>query len=156
MKKMIVLACIMALGLMLMGCGVKQNELDKGHELVNKGDCTGATPYLEDTIAMPDDILDLGYAYFLMGRCAEKAGDKAAAYENYYAAKIVACYAVAHDTHASLNSYGRSEFCQVKIPAILEKLAPELGAAEVDRITKKVDGVLHARYLERFYKNKSH
>ena len=151
MKKLVVLAGILTMGLMLAGCGTHMNELDKGHTLVKDGDCAGAASYLEDTIAQPDDIADLAYAYFLKGKCAEKAGNAASAYENYYAAKIVACYAVAHDTHVNLNTYGRSEFCQKIIPEMLDKLAPAVGGpAKVEAITDKVDAVLNARYMERF------
>lgn len=153
MKKLLVLTTIIAMGLLLAGCGAGQkNELDVGHELVKKGDCAGASPYLEDTIAQPDDILDLAYAYFLKGKCAEKTGDAAAAYENYYAAKIVACYAVSHDLHANLNTYGRSEFCERIIPDMLIKLEPDVGAEKVKAIRSKVDAILNARYMERFYK----
>ena len=151
MKKLVVLIAILTMGLRLAGCGTHMNELDTGHALVKDGDCAGAAPYLEDTIAQPDDILDLGYAYFLKGKCAEKAGNAALAYENYYAAKIVACYAVAHDTHANLNTYGRSEFCEKIIPEMLEKLAPKVGeASKVEAIVDKVDATLNARYMERF------
>ena len=151
MKKLVVLAGVLTMGLMLAGCGTHMNELDKGYTLVKDGDCAGAAPYLEDTIAQPDDIADLAYAYFLKGKCAEKTGNAASAYENYYAAKIVACYAVAHDTHVNLNTYGRSEFCQKIIPEMLAKLAPAVGGpAKVEAITDKVDAVLNARYMERF------
>jgi len=151
MKKMIVLVAIIAMGLMLAGCGTHMNELDKGHALVKEGNCAEAAPYLEDTIAQPEDILDLAYAYFLKGKCAEKAGDAALAYENYYAAKIVSCYAVAHDTHVNLNTYGRSEFCQKIIPEMLAKIAPDVGeVSKVEAIVDKVDATLNARYMERF------
>ena len=127
------------------------NELDKGYALFKQGDCAGAAPYLEDTIAQPDDIMDLAYAYFLKGRCAEKTGDAALAYESYYASKIVGCYAVAHDTHVNLNTYARSEFCDRKIPEILERVEPDVGgAAKVKAITNKVDSELNARYMEQF------
>jgi len=151
MKKLIVLVAVVAMGLMLVGCGAQKNELDKGHALVKAGDCVGADPYLEDTIANPDDIMDLAYAYFLKGKCAEKAGNAAMAYENYYAAKVVTCYAVANETHVNLNTYGRSEFCEKIIPNMLERIAPDVGgAAKVEAIIDKVDGILTARYMERF------
>ncbi len=150
MKKLTMLVVLLAMSLMLAACGSHKNELDIGHGLIQKGDCVGADSYLTDTIANPDDIMDLAYAYFLKGKCAEKAGDAAMAYENYYAAKIVSCYAVANDTHVNMNTYGRSEYCQKIIPEMLEKLAPDAG--DVKAITAKVDGVLHARYLERFAK----
>ncbi|MBI9079000.1 MAG: hypothetical protein JEY79_04575 [Pseudodesulfovibrio sp.] len=154
MKKLIVLVAVVALGLMLGGCGAQKNELDKGYTLVQAGDCAGAGPYLEDTIANPDGIMDLAYAYFLKGKCAEKAGDAAMAYENYYASKIVACYAVSNDIHVNLNTYGRSEFCERIIPQMLKKIAPDVGeASKVEAITDKVDGILTARYMERFKSN---
>ena len=151
MKKLVVLAATLAIGLMLAGCGTHMNELDKGHALVKEGDCAGAAPFLEDTIAQPENLADFAYAYFLKGKCAEKAGDAASAYENYYAAKIVACYAVAHDTHVNLNTYGRSEFCEKIIPEMLEKLAPDVGdGAKINAIKDKVDADLNARCMERF------
>lgn len=155
MKRLTVMLCIIALGFVLAGCGAKKNELDKGHELVNKGDCTGAMPYLEDTIAMPDDTLDMAYAYFLIGKCAEKSGNLAVAYKNYYAAKVIACYVVKNETHSNLNTLGRSEYCQRIIPEMLEKIAPTIGANEVDRITKEVDGILHEKYLDQFHNQTS-
>ncbi|MGL1863855.1 MAG: hypothetical protein OCC46_15130 [Pseudodesulfovibrio sp.] len=150
MKKLTMLVVLLAMSLMLAACGSHKNELDIGYDLAKKGDCSGADPYLTDTIANPDDIMDLALAYFLKGKCAEKAGDAAMAYENYYAAKIVSCYAVANDTHVNMNTYGRSEYCQKIIPEMLEKLAPDAG--DVEAITNKVDQALHARYLERFAK----
>lgn len=150
MKKMMLLVTFLIMGLTLAACGAQKNELDIGHELAKKGDCVGATPYLEDTIAAPDNLMDLGYAYFIMGKCADKAGNAAMAYENLYAAKIVACYSVAHDTHINLNTYGRSEFCEKIIPEMLDRLAPDAG--DIEAIKDKVDKVLHARYLERFAK----
>lgn len=151
MKKCIGLLLCLALVFVLAGCGAQKNELDKGHELVKMGDCPGATPYLEDTIAMPENTLDLGYAYFLMGKCAEKNGNFAMAFENYYAAKVVSCYVVANDTHANLNTYARSEYCQRIIPEMLSKIEPKIGANEAERIKKKVDSILHAKNLEQFH-----
>lgn len=150
MKKLIVCVAIIAMTMLLAACGAHKNELDTGHALVKQGDCAGAAPYLEDTIAAPDDLMDMAYAYFLKGKCAENAGDAAMAYENYYAAKIVSCYAVANDTHVNLNTYARSEYCQKIIPEMLAKLAPDAG--NVEAIKDKVDKALHARYLERFAK----
>lgn len=152
MKKMILVVTILVMGLMLAACGAQKNELDTGYDLFKAGDCAGAAPYLDDTIAAPDDLLDLAYAYFIKGKCAEKSGDVAAAYENYYAAKIVACYSVAHDTHVNLNTYARSEYCQKILPEMLDKLAPSVGVDKVKDIRTKVDSTLHARYLERFAK----
>jgi hypothetical protein len=154
MKKIVVIVAILTMGLLLAACGTHQNELDKGDALIKAGDCAGANPFLEDTISHPDDINDLAYAYFLKGKCAEKTGNAASAYENYYAAKIVACYVVAHDTHVNLNTYGRSEFCQQIIPEMLKKIAPDVGdATKVKGIRDKMDGLLQARYLERFMNN---
>lgn len=147
MKKMTVMA-LLAMGLLLAACGAQKNDLDIGHDLVQEGNCAEAAQHLDATIVAPEDIVDLAYAYFLKGKCAEKGGDIPAAYENYYAAQVVACYAVAHDTHVNLNTYSRSEFCQKIIPEMLEKLAPEAG--DVQAIRDKVDAKLHDRYLERF------
>ena len=152
MKKLTLIIALVAMSFMLAACGAQKNELDKGHALFQAGDCAGAAPYLADTIAAPENIMDMGYAYFLKAKCAEKAGDAAAAYENYYAAKIVTCYAVATDTHVNLNTYARSEYCQKIIPEMLAKIAPDVGADKVKAIRAKVDSVLHAKYLERFAK----
>jgi len=150
MKKVTFLLAVFAMTMLLAACGAQKNELDLGHDLVKQGDCAGAAPYLDETIAMPDDLADMTYAYFLKGKCAEQAGDMASAYENYYAAKIVACYIVANDTHVNLNTYARSEYCQVILPKKLKELAP--GAGNIDAIEEKVDLKLHAKYLERFAK----
>lgn len=151
MKKLTLLVAVIAMGLLLTACGGSQKTpLDIGHELAKKGDCAGAAPYLDDTVAAPGDIMNLAYAYFLKGKCAEKGGDAAMAYENFYAAQVVSCYAVAHDTHANLNTYARSEYCQEIIPKMLQKLAPAAG--DVEAITAKVDKTLTARYMERFVK----
>ncbi len=152
MKKLSLFIAMVTMSLMLAACGAQKNELDTGHDLVKSGDCSAAAPYLDDTIASPDDIMDLGYAFFLKGRCAEKAGNAAAAYKNYYAAKIVACYAVANDTHVNLNTYARSEYCQKIIPEMLAKIAPDVGADMVKKLKAEVDAKLHAKYLERFAK----
>lgn len=96
--------------------------------------------------------MDLALAYFLKGKCAEKSGDAAGAYKNYYAAKLVACYSVAHDEHINLNTYGRSEYCQVIIPKMLKALEPKVGKDKVAAIRAEIDKKLEARYLERFYK----
>ncbi|WP_319472091.1 hypothetical protein [uncultured Pseudodesulfovibrio sp.] len=148
MKKSVLLVVVFSMALMLAACGAQKNELDVGHDLFMKGDCAGAAPYLDDTIAQPDSLMDLAYACFLKGRCAEKSGDITSAYEYFYASKVVAGYVVAHDTHVNLNTYGRSEFVQVKIPALLAKLEPDLGAEKVKAVTAKVDKALQSEYLK--------
>lgn len=150
MKRMLLLFAFLAMTLMLVGCGAQKNDLDIGHKLFEEGNCVEAQSYFDTTIAQPDDLMDMAYAYFLKGRCAEKGGDADGAYKNYYAAKLISCYAVAHETHVNLNTYGRSEFCQRIIPEMLEKLAPKVSNREA--ITQEVDGTLHAKYLERFVK----
>jgi hypothetical protein len=154
MKKTLVLTMVLALAPMLAGCGgAQKNSLDYGHALVKQGDCAAAAPYLEDTVAQPDSLMDLALGYFLKGVCAEKSGDNVLAYQNFYAAKIVACYSVAHDTHTNLNTYGRSEYCQERIPKKLEELASKINdAAKIESTTDKVDKLLTARYMERFNK----
>lgn len=148
MKKLSMLIGILVMGLMLAGCGAQKNDLDLGHDLAQNGDCAGAQPYLDSTIASPDDLMDMALAYYIKGECANKVGDAATAYENYYAAKVVVCYAIAHDTHINLNTYGRSEYCQRIIPQKLKELEPNAG--DVQAIRDKVDTALHERYLERF------
>ena len=148
MRKILLTAVIIAMGLLLAGCGAQKNELDLGNHLVQTGKCEEAQPHLDATISKPDTILDLAYAYFLKGQCAEKAGDFPMAYKNYYAAKIVACYAVERQTHVNLNTYGRSEFCQRKIPEKLVELAPKAG--DTQALQDQVDLILHERYLEGF------
>lgn len=148
MKKVVLLIVVLALGALLTACGPKKNDLDIGHALQKDGKCAEAIPYFDTIIAEPDTIMDLAYAYFLKGRCAEADGDFASAYENYYAAKIVSCYAVNNDVHVNLNTYGRSEFCQKIIPEMLTKLAPKAG--DTQALKDKVDLKLKERYLERF------
>ncbi|QGY41650.1 hypothetical protein GM415_16485 [Pseudodesulfovibrio cashew] len=148
MNRFTLMAAVLGMALLLAACGAQKNDLDIGQGFYKQGDCASALPYLDSTIASPDSLMDLGYAYFIKAKCAEKSGDIPDAYENYYAAKVVACYVVAHDTHVNLNTYGRSEFCERIIPAKLEELAPRAG--DVGAIKAKVDGKLHARYLERF------
>lgn len=151
MKKIAVFAALLMLVLSLAACGAQKNDLDIGDDLYKQGDCVGAAPHLDATIAKPDQIMDLALAYFLKGKCAEKSGDAAAAYENFYAAKRVACYSVAHDEHINLNTYGRSEYCQVILPRMLKGLEPQVGTDKVKAIRAKVDKTLEDRYLERFY-----
>ena len=134
-------------------CGAQKTQLAIGQELVREGDCAGAEEYLDVTIAQPQTALELGLAYFLKGKCAEKSGDYASAYENYYAAKLLACYVVSHDTKVNLNTYARSEYCERIIPEMLEKLAPKVGdAAAVERIEAKVNGIMTDMYMKRFEK----
>lgn len=150
MKRFSVVAVVLML-LAMAGCGQK-TTLDEARSMVRSGDCAGAADYLEQTIATPDDATELAHAYYLKGTCAERAGDKGLAFENYYAAKIVSCYVVAHETQASLNTYGQSEYCQRIIPEKLALLAKDIDAWRVEAITKKVDGALHDRYMEQFAK----
>ena len=153
MKKIAILALVMLAVVVLSGCGAQKNALDTGHEMVKAGDCAGAAPYLEATIIEPDSALDLAYAYFLKARCAEQAGDFPVAYENYYAAKVVACYVVSHEVHVNLNTYARSEYCQRIIPEKLAELAPKVGdKTAIEHIESKVNNVLNAKYLQRFEK----
>jgi len=153
MKKIMFALAMVTMTFMLAACGAQKNELDTGYALIKKGDCAGAEMYLDATIAEPEHIMDLAYAYFLKGQCAEKAGDAASAYENFYASKVVTCYAVGEETHVNLNTYGRSEFCERIIPQRLAKLKSEIGdSTKIEAIEDKVDGILTARYLERFQK----
>ncbi|EGB13236.1 hypothetical protein DND132_0018 [Pseudodesulfovibrio mercurii] len=153
MKRILLAAAMTAMISLLAACGAQKNDLDTGWAMVKQGDCAGAQPYLESTIAQPDSAMDLAYAYFLKARCAEDASDYAAAYENYYAAKVVACYVVSHDTHVNLNTYARSDYCQRIIPAKLEALSAKINdPAGVEHIEGKVNGILRADYLKRFDK----
>jgi hypothetical protein len=148
---MLLLAMVVVLGLTLAGCGGQKNELDTALALTKQGDCAGAAPYLDDTVAQPDGIWDLAYAFFLKGQCARKAGDAAGAYENFYAARVVTCYAVSVSTgHEDLNTYARSDYCERVIPEILSELAPDVGADRIKAIEAKVNSALDARYMERF------
>nr|WP_321256398.1 hypothetical protein [uncultured Pseudodesulfovibrio sp.] len=153
MKKIMCALMVVTMTFMLAACGAQKNDLDAGYALIKKGDCAGAEMYLDSTIAAPDHLMDLAYAYFLKGQCAEKVGDAATAYENFYASKVVTCYAVSEEIHVNLNTYGRSEFCERIIPARLAKLEPEVGdKAKIEAIVDKVDGILTTRYLQRFQK----
>lgn len=148
MRKTILLVTYLALGLMLAACGPKQNGLDIGHAMVQEGNCAGASPYLQETIVSPDNLEDLAHAYYLKGECARQTGDAAKAYENYFAAKRVGAYIVAHDTHINLNTYGRSEFVEEIIPKKLAALVPDIGEAKVKDIKAKVNASLEERYLK--------
>lgn len=147
MKKVLLAAAVLTL-VVFAGCGGQKNDLTIGHGYFKQGDCTKAVPLFDATIADPDSIMDLAYAYYLKGKCEEKGGDIPAAYEYYYAAMVVTCYAVANDTHANLNTYGRSDFCERVIPEMLAKL--ESSAGDTAGIKAKVDAKLHVKYLERF------
>lgn len=147
MKKLVVAVAVLTLGLLLAGCGTK-SDLAIGHSLFEDGNCAEAIPYFDSTIAETKQIMDLAYAFFYKGRCAEEAGDAAGAYENYYAAKKVSCYAVANDLNTNLNTYARSEFCQKLIPERLKELAPKAG--DTQALRDKIDLKLEERYLEKF------
>jgi len=146
MKKVVLMIAALMLGGLLAGCGGQKSSLAVGQSLVKEGNCTGAIPYFDDTIAAPTTIMDLAYAYYGKGNCAEKAGDIPAAYENLYSAQVVACYAVANDTNKNLNLYARSEFCQKIIPERLAELAPKAG--DVKAIRERVKTALEQRHLE--------
>lgn len=154
MNRIMMIIGMLAMTLLLTACGGGQkNALDYGHALVKTGKCAEAQPYLNDAVAQPEDIMQLAYAYYMKGVCAERSGNVAEAYEYYYAAKIVTCYAVENDTTVNMNTYGRSEYCERILPEKLAKLAPEVGSdAEVERIVSKVNSSLDMRYLQRFNK----
>ena len=152
MKKIAVFAAFVLLLLSLAACAQK-TDLDIGDEMVKSGNCAGAMPHLDATIAQPQQIMDMALAYFLKGKCAKDSGDIADAYKNYYAAKKVACYAVAHETYTNLNTYGRNEYCDRIIPKMLAELEPQLGKDKVASIRAAVDKKLEDRYLKRFVKN---
>lgn len=148
MKSVVLAIGVIIMSMGLAACGGQKTDLAVGQELAKSGNCGDAVSYFDSTIAEPDMIMDMAYAYYGKARCAEKAGDIPAAYENYYAAKVVACYAVAHDKNTNLNTYARSEFCQKIIPEKLAELAPEAG--DTKAIRSKVNATLNERYLERF------
>ncbi|NDV17872.1 hypothetical protein GO013_00375 [Pseudodesulfovibrio sp. JC047] len=153
MKKVMFAVAMVSMLFMVAACGAQKNELDDGYALVKQGDCAGAQPYLDATIADPEQLMDLAYAYFLKGQCAEKAGDFEAAYKNFYGAKVVTCYAVNEEIHVNFNTYGRSEFCERIIPEKLAKLHKQIGNDQtVEAIINTMDEVLNARYLQRFQK----
>lgn len=149
MNKIVLMIVVMMLSGLLAGCGGQKTDLAIGQGLMKEGNCAGAVPYFDSTIAEPGTIMDLAYAYYGKGNCAEKAGDIPAAYENLYAAKVVSCYAVDNETNKNLNLYARSEFCQKIIPERLAGLAPQAG--DVKAIRQKVDTMLTDRYLEQFF-----
>ena len=153
MKRILLVAAMTAMVSLLAACGAQKNDLDVGWAMVKQGDCAGAQVYLDNTIAQPHSAMDLAYAYFLKGRCAEQASDFQAAYQNFYAAKIVACYVVAHDTHVNLDTYARSEYCQKIIPEKLEALSAKIDdPAKIEHIEATVNGILRADYLKQFEK----
>jgi hypothetical protein len=154
MKRILLVAVMTATVSLLAACGAQKNDLDTGWAMVKQGDCADAQVYLDNTIAQPQSAMDLAYAYFLKGRCAEQASDFEGAYRNYYAAKVVACYVVSHDTHVNLNTYARSEYCQKIIPEKLEALSEKIDdPAKVEHIEGEVNGILRADYLKRFDKH---
>ncbi|MCG2733842.1 MULTISPECIES: hypothetical protein [Pseudodesulfovibrio] len=151
MKKMLMVCVMIVMAAALVACGGQKTPLDVGAALYKQGDCAAAQPYFDETIAHPGETMDIAYAYFLKAKCAEKAGDAAAAYENYYAAKIVVCYAVSVSTeHENLNTYARSEYCERILPDTLNTLAPDVGEAKVEAIKAKVNAELHDRYMQQF------
>jgi hypothetical protein len=151
MKKVLMIAAMLVVAAALAGCGGQRTPLDEGVALYKQGDCAGAQPFFDQTIVRPDETMDIAYAYFLKAKCAEKAGDAATAYENYYAAKVVVCYDVATNTeHENLNTYARSEYCERILPDTLNRLAPDVGAAKVEAIKAKVNEELNARYMQQF------
>lgn len=153
MKNSLTFALLLGLSLALAACGAAQkSDIAIGQALYKDGKCADAQPYLDSTIQNPEQITDLGLAYYLKGKCAEEAGDMPIAYANYYATKVVACYSVAHDTQINLNTYGRAEFCEQILPKMLEQIAPQVGAEKAEAIRAKVDKHLEDRYLQQFYK----
>lgn len=153
MKRLLFVALMVAAASLLAGCGAQKTELDIAQGMIRQGDCSGAAPHLDAVVAAPGSALDLAYAYFSKGKCAELAEDYAGAYRNYYAAKVVGCYAVAHDEMISFNTYARSEYCQVTIPKKLAELEPKVGdKARIEHIEGEVNGQLTAEYLKRFDK----
>jgi len=151
MKRMLMVAILMGVAAALAACGGQRTALDEGVALYKQGDCVAAQPFFDQTIARPNETMDIAYAYFLKAKCADKAGDAATAYENYYAAKVVVCYDVATSTeHENLNTYARSEYCERILPDTLHKLAPDVGAAGVRAIEDKINAELNARYMQQF------
>ncbi|MUM76086.1 hypothetical protein GKC30_00380 [Pseudodesulfovibrio sp. F-1] len=151
MKRILMVAMLLGVAAALAACGGQRTALDQGVALYKQGDCAAAQPFFDQTIARPNETMDIAYAYFLKAKCAENAGDAAGAYENYYAAKIVVCYDVATSTeHENLNTYARSEYCERILPDTLHKLAPDVGAAEVKAIKAKINAELNARYMQQF------
>ena len=153
MKRILLTATMMAMISLLAACGAQKTDLDLGWAMVKQGNCAQAQVYLDNAIAQPGKAIDLAYAYFLKGKCAEQASDYPAAYQNFYAAKVVVCYVVAHQTHVNLDTYARSEYCQRILPAKLEKLSDKIDdPAKIEHIEGTVDGILRAEYLKRFAK----
>jgi hypothetical protein len=153
MKRIVLAAAMTAMISLLAACGAQKNDLDTGWAMVKQGNCGQAQVYLDNTIADPDSAADLAYAYYLKGECAEKAADFEAAYENFYAAKVVACYVVANQTHVNLDTYARSDYCERILPAKLEALSKKIEVRAIERIEDKVNGILRADYLKRFDKS---
>jgi len=153
MKRILTATVMTVMVFLLAACGAQKNDLDTGYGLVRQGDCAGAQVYLDNTIAQPRSAMDMAYAYFLKGRCAEQASDYETAYENFYAAKVLVCYVVSTSTHVNLDTYARSEYCQKIIPEKLEALSAKIGdPAKVEAIKGRVNGILRADYLKRFDK----
>lgn len=153
MKRILLAAAMTAMISLLAACGAQKNDLDTGWAMAKQGDCAGAQVYLDNTIAQPDSAMDLAYAYYLKGQCAENASDYEASYQNFYAAKIVACYVVSRQTHVNMDTYARSDYCQRIIPAKLEALSAKIDdPAKVEHIEGTVNDILRADYLKRFEK----
>lgn len=148
MKKMTLVIAAIMMAVLFAGCGGHKSDLAMGSDLFKEGNCAEAVPYFDASIENTKDIMELAHAYFYKGRCAEKAGDMDQAYEKVYAAKVVACYAVANNIQASLNTYARSEFCQKILPDMLKKMEDKV--SDPAAIRKRVDEKLHARYMKRF------
>ncbi|BCS86775.1 tetratricopeptide repeat protein [Pseudodesulfovibrio sediminis] len=155
MKKFVFAVLIVSMIVSLAACGAQKTDLTEGVELYKEGNCKGAIPYLDATIANPETSMDMAYAYFLKGQCAEKAGELAKAYEHYYAAKRVTCYEVGNERRTSNNTIARSEYCQQILPKKLTKLAPSVGEEQIQAITAKVDEELSSIYMQRFQKRLS-
>lgn len=155
MKKILIVATLLVMAFMMTACGAVKSEVEVGRDLAKEGNCAAAQPHLDAAIAQPEVLMDMAYAYFYKAQCAEKNGLEAAAYEYYYAAKKVTCYSVERETRASLNTYGRSEFCSRILPEKLAGLESAVGADKVKAIKGSVDEELTERYMERFTKRLS-
>ncbi|WP_419787564.1 hypothetical protein [Pseudodesulfovibrio sp.] len=155
MKNLLTCALLLGFSLVLAACGaMSKSDVAIGHSLVKDGKCAEAQPYLESTIQNPQRLLDLGLAYYLEGSCAEKSGDLAAAYKNYYATKVIACFSVDHDEQVNLNTYGRAAYCDTILPEKLKQLEPKVGAEKTEALRKEIDKILHQKYMEKYYNPK--
>lgn len=155
MKRFLLVVAMVIVLSALVSCGAQKTEISQGIDLYKAGDCEAAIPHLDAAIANPEVTMDVAYAYYLKGQCAEKAGDAAKAYEYYYAAKRITCYEIGNERNTVYNTYGRSEFCQRILPEKLKALAPTVGKEQIQTITAKMDEQLNDRYMERFQKRLS-